>query len=96
MFGFSLFKIIFTIVVVVVVWNAFKYFSRIQDQREQNARVNPRKSKARERAAPPADPPADPGPSADGIEDMVECKVCHAYVTRGGNSCGKDNCPFQG
>jgi len=90
MFGFSLFKIIFTIVVVVVVWNAFKYFTRFQDQRAQNPRVKPRKNEARAQSAP------DPTPAQDGIEDMVECKVCHAYVTRGAKSCGKDNCPFQG
>lgn len=80
MFGFSLTKLIFTVVVVFVVWQAFKYFSRLQDQREKRAKMQSRQ-------APP---------TQDGVEDMVQCSVCDAYVARGSKACGKDGCPFRG
>jgi len=87
MFGFSVFKIIFTVVIVYVVWNAFKVFARMQDQRGDRARVNRKK---------PAPPPPAHGPAHGGAEDMVECATCGAYVTRGTKACGRDNCPFSG
>jgi len=85
MFGFSLTKIVFTAVVVFVVWNAFKYFTRLQDTRKRNARVQGR------------DKPSGgvkPTPDKGGVEDMVECKVCGAYVARGAKPCGRGDCPF--
>lgn len=88
MFGFSFTKVIFTAAVVFAVWQAFKYFTRLSEQREERARVNKnRASSARANAASP--PP-------DGVEDMVKCSVCDSYVARGSKSCGKDGCPFRG
>lgn len=88
MFGFSLTKIVFTAIVIFVVWNAFKYFTRLQDQRAERSRVDGHGKKAEQPSATP--------PKQDGVEDMVECKVCGAYVTRGAKACGRDDCPFQG
>ena len=79
MFGFSLMKIVFTIAVVFAVWQAFKYLGRLQDEREKRAKVQKR-------------PPESP--KSGGVEDMIECKVCGAYVTRGVKSCGRADCPF--
>lgn len=88
MFGFSITKLVFTIVIVVVVWQAFKYFTRLSDQRENRARMADKKgpkTRGREADAPPP-----------GVEDMVECSVCNSYVARGSQSCGKEGCPFRG
>ena len=92
MFGFSLTKIVFTVVIVYLVWNAFKYFTRVQDQRADRSRVKRQNGGAQ---ASGASKPS-PSPAPDGVEDMLECKVCGAYVTRGAKSCGRDDCPFMG
>lgn len=84
MLGFSITKLVFTIVVVVVVWQAFKYFTRLSDQRADRARMSEKKSKKGADAPPP------------GVEDMVKCSVCDSYVARGAQSCGKEGCPFRG
>ena len=89
MFGFSLTKILFTIAVVVLVWNAFKYIARFQDQRAQRERV-----KKQDRSASRSEDQSKGGKA--GIEEMVECRVCGAYVARGAKSCGRDDCPFVG
>lgn len=91
MFGFSLTKIVFTALVVFAVWKAFSYFTRMQDQRDRNARMKGRNAKSE---GPTANAPHHD--KHDGIEDMVECKVCGAYVARGAKSCGQETCPFQG
>lgn len=88
MFGFSITKLVFTIVIVVVVWQAFKYFTRLSDQREDRARMNGGKS---QKSKGRADDPAPPG-----VEDMVKCSVCDSYVARGSQPCGKEGCPFRG
>ncbi|MCW8915007.1 MAG: hypothetical protein OQK24_04040 [Magnetovibrio sp.] len=75
-------KVVFTIVVVLVVWNGFKYFTRMQEQR--SGRV-PRSKPS---------PKAPEAPAKDGVEDMVECKACGAYTTRSAKSCGRQDCPF--
>jgi len=71
-------KLIFTVVVVIVAWKAFKFFARVQEQRERRA---------------DGDAKAD-APGAHDIEDMAECEVCQSYVARGSKSCGKDGCPY--
>ncbi|MFC1673807.1 hypothetical protein ACFL12_06625 [Pseudomonadota bacterium] len=80
MFGFSLFKIIFTIAIVVAVWQGFKYVTRLQENREKRDRMDAKKSDK----TPP------------GVEDMEQCPVCNAYTPRGSKSCGKENCPYTG
>lgn len=73
-------KIIFTILIVIAVWQGFKVFSRLQQQREKRAKMD------RDRA----------NPVPEGVEDMVKCSLCGTYVARGSKSCGKDGCPFRG
>lgn len=74
-------KIIFTIIIVIAAWQGFKLFNRMQDQRAKRAKM--------------ADKDSGSAPSP-GVEDMVQCSVCEAYVARGSKSCGKDGCPFRG
>lgn len=80
MFGFSLTKLIFTIVIAIAVWQGFKYFARWSEQREKRGKMADDASKS----------------SAPGVEDMVQCSVCEAYAARGSKSCGKAGCPFRG
>jgi len=80
MFGFSLIKVIFTVAVVVAVWQLFKYLGRLQDEREDRINLGSTNGDA----------------GADGVEDMVLCEVCGSYVARGSKSCGKEGCPFKG
>ncbi len=89
MFGLSLTKIIFTIAVVVLVWNAFKYFTRLQDRRAARERVEKQGQNA-------SQPGSQSKGDKAGIEEMAECQVCGAYVARGAKSCGRDDCPFVG
>ena len=73
-------KVIFTILIVIAAWQGFKLFARLQDQRD--------KRNAMDRKDAQSPPP--------GVEDMVKCSVCEAYVARGSRSCGQDRCPFRG
>ena len=73
-------KIIFTIIVVIAVWQGFKIFARLQDQREKRAKMDQKPS----------------AQDTTGDEDMVQCSKCDAYVARGAKSCGKDGCPLKG
>lgn len=77
-------KIIFTILLVVVVWFVFRAYTRMADQREKRAQMD------RSHAS------SAPGGGPEGVEDMVQCSLCGSYVTRGAKSCGKDGCPFRG
>ena len=70
MFGFSIMKILFTIAVVVVVWQGFKWLQRRQAVESQRARDD----LGGESAKPD-----------DGIEEMVPCPDCGAYIAKGSN-----------
>ena len=80
MFGFSIMKILFTIAVVVVVWQGFKWLKR----REAVAKVRAKESLNRE------------SPSArDDVEELVPCPDCGAYIARGSDHrCTNLSCPF--
>jgi len=80
MFGLSFTKLIFTAIVVFAAWQGFKYFSKLSVEREKRAKM------ARK----------NPKPSDPGVEEMVKCSKCDAYVASGSKSCGKDGCPFRG
>lgn len=84
MFGFSLTKLLFTVIVVGLVWYGFKWFARMQSgalDREQKKPVGKGDKKA----------------AAGGAADTVQCDVCGAYVVAGhGTNCGKGDCPFPG
>ena len=89
MFGFSLTKLVFTVLVVMAVWYGFKWVSRLQQVREAQARESLR------RGGPSA--PRHANPPAGDAEDMVKCKVCDSYVTANGAvSCGRSDCPYPG
>lgn len=94
MFGLSLGKVLFTVVVVVVVWGAFKYYSRVIQGRTPGDRPSLRDRV--ERAAQDAVRkrmgedvgPGHPGGSRDGAaggpaEDLVRCPNCGAWHARG-------------
>ena len=68
MFGFSIYKIFFTIAVIIAVWQGFKWLKR----REHMASARSRKFFNREKTN------AD-----DGFEDLVYCANCKAYVPKG-------------
>ena len=86
MFGFSLSKLLFTILVVVVVIYGFKAIGRLQERREgavENART-------RRRGAAPKRERLD-------AEDMVACPVCGVFViASGARSCGRNDCRYRG
>ncbi len=90
MFGFSLTKILFTLAVVVIVWQGYKWLGRMQMRRDAIAREGARGTGRGGRAAAAA-------PSAAEFEDMVECTICGAFVpARGAVSCGRGECPYPG
>jgi len=70
MFGFSIMKVLFTIAVVIVVWQGFKWLKRRDELQSQRAQDEVE----RESAAARAD-----------IEDMVPCPDCGAYIAKGSN-----------
>ena len=94
MFGFSLQKLIFTALVIVVVIYGFKAVARLQERR--NAAGNggaggdagsPAKTQNR-----PTKATSDPS-----AEDMVACRVCGTFVSASGTrSCGREDCPYPG
>lgn len=92
MFGFSLTKILFTVAVVIIVWQGYKWLGRMQTRRDAIAREGARGTGRGGRAAAAA---ATPSPAE--VEDMVECTVCGAFVpARGAVSCGRGECPYPG
>ncbi len=88
MFGISLTKVLFTLAVILIVWQGYKWLGRVQTRRDAIARKNAREAGRGGRSAAAA--PAD-------VEDMVECAVCGAFVpARGALSCGREACPYPG
>lgn len=92
MLGFSLPKLIFTILVIVVVIYGFKAVSRLQERREasgggSDSAGGGAKASGRGRVKP----------TTDGTEDLVACDVCGTFVaTAGARSCGRGDCPYPG
>lgn len=87
MFGFSLTKIIFTIVAIVAAWKAFQYFTR-QNAHQAAPQAAPQSGGRKDRG--------DQNAASGGVEDMVKCSVCGTYTARGAKSCGQTGCPFRG
>ncbi len=77
MFGLSLTKILFTVLVIVAVWKGFRLLGRLQERRAERAR---RPAPAR-RAAAAARRPAPPPP--DETLELEPCPLCGTYVPRG-------------
>jgi len=96
MFGISLSKLLFTVAVVVIVWGAFKYYSRLLGRGRPRESLRDRVERAAQEAVrrrmggqPPSG--GDPGPSPDNdrTEDLVRCPRCGTWHPRG-TSCGCD------
>jgi hypothetical protein len=77
MFGMSLGKLVFTILIVIAIWKAFAYVGRLAHERQQANAVHRRPASA---------PKTAPGRTID----LVECPRCGAYVDpREGCHCGQ-------
>jgi len=86
MFGFSLPKLLFTILIVVLVVYGFKAVSRLQERRDRELAG----AKGRR-------PRAARGARAADAEDMVACPACGTFVpANGARACGRDDCPYPG
>ncbi len=94
MFGFSLQKLIFTALVIVVVIYGFKAVQRLQERRnaaENNRGGGEGGGRVKAQSAAPASRPEQ------GTEDMVACRVCGTFVAASGTrSCGREDCPYPG
>lgn len=89
MFGFSLPKLLFTVVVIALVIYGFKWIGRLQ--RDRDAAL------AKRRNAKTEDKSGGTPAAADEVEDMIKCRTCGAYVPASGAvSCGREDCPFPG
>ena len=85
MFGFSLQKLLFTILVIAIVWYGFKMIARIQERRSESDAASRRAPSRRRR-----------GGAAE-AEEMVACGLCGTFVpARNARSCGRDDCPWPG
>ena len=81
MFTPSLSKLLVIVLVVGVVW---WWVRRNQIKRREQAELdrNPRTRATKTKSAKP-------------IEDMMQCRICNAYVPAvGASRCGRENCPF--
>jgi hypothetical protein len=74
--GLSLTKILFTILVIVVVWRAFALLNRLQERQRQQAVEASRRTREPSRGGRTSSSPS-------GVVDMVQCPDCGAYVPRG-------------
>jgi len=90
MFGFSIAKLIFTVVAVLAIWHGFKWVTRYQQDRLDN---QGKVRKANGAGAPSA---AQSEPEFE-AEEMIKCPVCETYVSaKSAVSCGRDGCPYPG
>lgn len=86
-FGFSLVKLIFTILVVVIIWHGFKFIGRLQDR---NIRAWKKESLKRK-----AETNSGKGSAPDKAENMIECPVCATFVVASrAASCEREDCPY--
>ena len=94
MFGFSLPKLLFTIIAVLAIWHGFKLFARYQEDRRANrGKVHKRGGTAASDATSNARATADEFDS----EEMIKCPVCETYVSANAAvSCGRNGCPYPG
>jgi len=77
-----LWKVLLTVAVVIAVWFGFRYAERLGAQRERE-RVGRRRQRRAERDESPPQ-----------VEDLVECRVCGAFVGRDTVPCDRRDCPF--
>ena len=100
-FGFSLTKLIFTVLVIVVIWKGFKFFGRLQDIKIRTRKTENLKRQAAQAAAQAgnmAQAKAAKGPdkASDRTEDMIKCPLCATFVVASGaEACGREDCPYK-
>ncbi len=93
-FGFSLTKLIFTVLVIVVIWKGFKFFGRLQDVKIRTRKAENLKRRAAAQAGNKAGVKAAKPP--DKTADMTECPVCATFVVASGaEACGREDCPYK-
>jgi hypothetical protein len=91
MFGFSITKLLFTIVAIFVVWNGFKWYNRIQENRATGAGGKPARGNQGQTSK------SDGAAGASNAEEMTKCVACETYLSSASAvSCGKDGCPYPG
>ncbi|GBD42271.1 hypothetical protein HRbin39_01660 [bacterium HR39] len=78
MFGLSLTKLLFTVLVIVAVWKGFRMLGRLQEQRAERAR-----REAARRAPASAARRTPPPPAPDGTLELEPCPLCGTYVPSG-------------
>ncbi|MFN3077985.1 MAG: hypothetical protein ABT940_14155 [Alphaproteobacteria bacterium] len=90
MLGFSIAKVLFTVLLVGAVWFGFKYLGRLAELKADR--------RAGHRPEPPRSPYAGNarGPrKVSGVEDLHPCTVCGAYVASGtARACDRAGCPY--
>lgn len=91
MFGFSITKLLFTAAAIIAVWYGFKYVGRMQERQKELAEERARAAKQAKRSGT-----GGAAKGGSGVEDMVECPACGAFVAAGSRACGKENCPYPG
>lgn len=79
-------KILLTVAVVAIIWFGFKYFTRVAELRAKRA----------ERPRPVAGGPSfrDEVKAANGVQDLVKCRVCNTFRASNAGSCGRADCPY--
>ena len=84
MFGFSLGKLLFTVLVIGAVWYGFKWIGRLQNRSAAGGRVG-------KTGAPPSE-----APQPLEAQDMVPCPVCGDYMAAGAAAvdCPRADCPY--
>mgnify|MGYP006444326927 CR=1 FL=1 len=83
MFGFSLSKLLFTILVIGAVWYGFKWIGRLQSRSGARGRVRG------------ADASPSEAPQPLEAQEMVQCAVCGDYVAAGAVvDCQRAECPY--
>ena len=78
MIGLSLMKIIFTLIVVFLVWRVFSWIR--QNRLNQSNRQSGLGGSDRAATLEP--------------QDTAQCAVCKAYVPIGTGDCGRGDCPY--
>ena len=85
MFGFSLSKLLFTVLVIGAVWYGFKWIGRLRHRPGAGGRVGT------------AGAPTPEAPQPLEAQDMVRCPVCGDFVLAGAAGaavkCARADCP---
>jgi hypothetical protein len=82
--GMSFGKLVVLAIIIVVVWNVFRYARRMEAvSRALRRELDLRRHRAR------------PAPRGIAAEDLAKCARCGAYVSKGA-ACGRADCPAGG